>query len=113
MPPIENGAGNEDRGEGSREHAVNKDLAVETDIAGTEGPEGDSAEEDRGGGQDRTGKRAIDGEVNHVFQRATRVMPELFADSVKDNDRVIHRVTDDEQDGGNQARVKLSAKEDE
>jgi hypothetical protein len=56
VPPVEDGARDEDRGEGSGQHAVDEDLAVEADVAGAEDPEGHGAEEDRRGGQDRTGK---------------------------------------------------------
>ena len=61
-------------------------------------------------GQRRSRQRLVDGVVQQLRQRHLLVSSQILADAVVDDDRIVQRIADDGQDGGDRGLVELDAR---
>src|SRR5687768_1498336 len=93
--------GDEDRRVGAADDADEHREREAAQRLAAEDIQGEHREERRAGGDDRPRQRLIDAEIHHLLERLAAHRPQVLADAVEDDDRVVHRIAGNRQQRGN------------
>jgi len=89
VPPKEDGGGDVDRRECTRDDTDEEREGEILHDAGAEDEECESGEEGGNAGHDGAREHAINSQIDDVAQVSRRVEPQLFTDTVEHDDSVI------------------------
>src|ERR1043165_1071568 len=107
QPPGDGGGGEVggvDTGEDTDQHGhgeVVDDLAAEDD-------KGDTGDDARAAGEQRTGQREVEASVDDLVEGALFVGGDAFANAVEHDDFIVDRVTGDREEGADEGEVQLA-----
>src|SRR5579872_1390199 len=99
VPEQHDRAGNEHRRIRAYDNSTNQGEREAMQHRTAEQEQGDHGEERQARRHDGSAQRLVDGAIHHLLQGLAPRDLEIFADPIEDHDRVVHRITDQGQQG--------------
>src|SRR6185437_5030588 len=113
LPGHQHRSGDCDGGISSDENTNYQRKGEALEHLAAKGVERKDREEGQPGGQNRPAQRLIDAAVHHIGQRLAAAETQVFADTVEDDDGVVHGIADEGEDGGNHRKAHFLSRQGE